>query len=327
LFDSIPELKQTIAILVIFLLCSFQLISQSKISTEEYIRTYKDVAIKKMKEYGIPASITLAQGILESGSGNSGLARKANNHFGIKCHKGWTGKTYHMDDDAKNECFRKYGNPADSYRDHSLFLTQRDRYAFLFDYDVTDYKSWARGLKKAGYATNPKYPQLLISLIERYDLAQYDTGKKKKTARAETPAEAEPVPVAAMSGSAFVENKLPVTTSPAGRSVYEINRAKFIVTKQGDTFFSIAEEFDIYSWQLYKYNDLDKGHVLQADELIYLEKKRKKAEKSHKNHVVEDGETLRTISNTYAVRMSSLRKLNSLQENTQPTTGMVLKLR
>ena len=167
----------------IFLICFIPfktVFAQDRISTEEYIETYKDVAIKKMKTFNIPASITLAQGILESGSGNSRLAMKANNHFGIKCHKNWTGKTFTLDDDVKNECFRKYKDPADSYRDHSEFLTQRGRYSFLFEYKITEYKSWANGLKKAGYATNPKYPQLLIRIIERYDLSQYYTGVKTK---------------------------------------------------------------------------------------------------------------------------------------------------
>ena len=150
--------------------------AQHKISVEDYILNYKDVAIDKMRVYGIPASITLAQGILESGSGNSELARKANNHFGIKCHKDWKGKTFHMDDDAKNECFRKYKSPDESYRDHSLFLTTRDRYADLFELDITDYRGWARGLKKAGYATNPKYPQLLIKIIEENRLYEFDIG-------------------------------------------------------------------------------------------------------------------------------------------------------
>ena len=154
-----------------------------RMTTEEYIAQYKDVAIKKMREYKIPASITLAQGILESGSGNSRLARKANNHFGIKCHKEWHGKKFYMDDDEKHECFRKYPKAADSYRDHSKFLTQRGRYTFLFQYDITDYKKWAYGLKKAGYATNPKYPRLLIKIIEKYHLDQCDKeelGKPKK---------------------------------------------------------------------------------------------------------------------------------------------------
>ena len=156
-------------------LCFFYIsILNAQNKSEIYIEKYKDIAIAEMNEYGIPASITLAQAILESGNGESRLAREGNNHFGIKCHNDWTGETIIEDDDEKGECFRKYKNADESFRDHSLFLTQRGRYTFLFDYDVSNYKKWARGLKKAGYATNPKYASLLIDLIKRYDLSKYD---------------------------------------------------------------------------------------------------------------------------------------------------------
>lgn len=152
----------------------FNLSAQNK--TEAYIEKYSSIAIAEMNMYNIPASITLAQGILESGNGESRLATEGKNHFGIKCHSNWSGKTIIEDDDEKGECFRKYSKVSDSYRDHSLFLTQRGRYSFLFEYDRTDYKKWAKGLKKAGYATNPKYANLLIDLIERYDLGRFDKG-------------------------------------------------------------------------------------------------------------------------------------------------------
>lgn len=147
--------------------------ARNKITTEEYIAMYKKIARKEMKKHGIPASITLAQGILESGSGNSELARKARNHFGIKCTADWNGKTYHVDDDKPNECFRRYKHVETSFHDHSEFL-KRKRYSSLFDLDRDDYEGWAKGLKKAGYATNPKYPQLLINLIEKHKLYKYD---------------------------------------------------------------------------------------------------------------------------------------------------------
>lgn len=321
-------LKYRISFLLTSLIVSGHAFTQNRISTEDYIDSYDEVAVKKMNEYGIPASITLAQGILESGSGNSGLAKKANNHFGIKCHKDWNGKTYHMDDDAKDECFRKYDDPADSYRDHSIFLTTRGRYTFLFDYDITDYKSWAKGLKKAGYATNPKYPELLINIIEKYDLGQYDNGKlrKKKKSKETTPAGGMAEAVV-FSGTAFVANMQPVTMSNAGRAVYEMNKARFIVIKSGDTFYSLANEFDIYSWQLFKYNDLDKDHVLKVDEIIYLEKKRKKADKQSPTHTFKAGESLRIVSIIYGVRVSNLRKMNGLSENPTISPGTVLKLR
>jgi len=202
-------------------------------TTEEYIEKYKDVAIKKMKEYHIPASITLAQGILESGSGNSRLARKANNHFGIKCHKDWNGKKFYMDDDERHECFRKYHNPAESYRDHSLFLTQKGRYAFLFDYDITDYKSWAYGLKKAGYATNPKYPKLLIGIIERYNLSQYDTGGKKGKKRKDKIENAD----GEIASTAFpdLSHLKPVSVSNSGRDIFEKTEWLLSLQKQVTT--------------------------------------------------------------------------------------------
>ena len=161
-------------LLILLLFSSFLAVAQSK--TENYISKYSSAAVAEMERYGIPASITLAQGILESGNGESRLAVKGKNHFGIKCHSNWNGKTIIEDDDEKGECFRKYSKVSDSYRDHSLFLTERGRYSFLFEYKKTDYKKWAKGLKKAGYATNPKYPKLLIDLIERYDLSRFDKG-------------------------------------------------------------------------------------------------------------------------------------------------------
>jgi hypothetical protein len=166
-------MKKWVFILLLF--SSFLVVAQNK--TERYIEKYQSVAIAEMDRYGIPASITLAQGILESGNGESRLATEGKNHFGIKCHENWNGKTIIEDDDEKGECFRKYSKAADSYRDHSLFLTERGRYSFLFEYQKTDYKAWAKGLKKAGYATNPKYPKLLIDLIEKYDLSRFDNGE------------------------------------------------------------------------------------------------------------------------------------------------------
>ena len=165
-------------LLILFLFYSLLAFSQSK--TESYILKYSGIAVAEMNRYSIPASITLAQAILESGNGESRLAVNGKNHFGIKCHSNWKGKTIIEDDDEKGECFRKYSKVADSYRDHSLFLTEGGRYSFLFDYKRSDYKKWAKGLKKAGYATNPKYPTLLINLIERYELYTYDKIKQSE---------------------------------------------------------------------------------------------------------------------------------------------------
>ena len=164
-----------LSVIFIFIIVS----SNAQDKTEKYIEKYSKVAVEEMKKYNIPASITLAQGILESGNGESRLAKEGNNHFGIKCHSNWNGKTIIEDDDEKGECFRKYDNAEDSYRDHSLFLTERGRYSFLFELNKKNYKAWAKGLKKAGYATNPKYPDLLIDLIERYDLSRFDKNYKE----------------------------------------------------------------------------------------------------------------------------------------------------
>lgn len=317
-------LKSRFIFLITGLLFTSILFGQVRITTEEYIETYKDVAIKKMKEFKIPASITLAQGILESGSGNSKLATKANNHFGIKCHKGWTGKTFTMDDDEKNECFRKYKHASDSYRDHSQFLTQRGRYTFLFDYEITDYKSWAKGLKKAGYATNPKYPELLIRLIERYDLAQYDTGIKSKKKKDKS---TEEVAETAVVASPLLSNNEVIYTSIDGRDVYENYGVRYVIGKPGDTFYALAEEFDIYSWQLFKYNDREKDHVIKSGEVVYLEKKKRKADKKYKTHVVKKGENLHYISDLYGVRIKSLVKMNKLEDANKIIVGQKLRLR
>jgi len=318
-------IKSTFTSVLLFscLICSTILLSQEKISTEEYIDLYKKIAIDKMKEYQIPASITLAQGILESGSGNSRLAQKANNHFGIKCHKDWTGKTFYMDDDAKDECFRKYNKVEDSYRDHSLFLTQRGRYSFLFEYDIKDYKKWAYGLKKAGYATNPKYPELLIRIIEKYNLNQYDSGKVGKK-RHHQKGEASGLSEIAPAVTAELVN---AGTSESGRQLFTSNGVKLIQAKEGDTYYTIASEFDIYSWQLFTYNDVDKKHTVEAGELIYLEKKKRKADKKYKVHIVRQGESMQMISQIYGIKLKRLYKMNNLPEGIQVVTGTKLKLR
>ncbi len=314
--------KKYFTLLLAVMLAVLSASAQKRMTTEEYIAKYKDVAIKKMKEYKIPASITLAQGVLESGSGNSRLARKANNHFGIKCHKDWHGKKFYMDDDEKHECFRKYPKAEDSYRDHSKFLTQRGRYSFLFQYDITDYKKWAYGLKKAGYATNPRYPALLIRIIEKYHLDQYDKealGKHKKPNKKVKKHKEGKIPVLAdfeVSG-----------TSPSGRKVLINNKKKLVVAREGDTYEKIADEFEIYTWQLYKYNEVDKKHKLVAGELVYLEKKHAKAAKPYKYHHVREGETLHDVAQLYGMRLKKLLKLNNLPEGISVPVGTELKVR
>ena len=202
----------------------------------EYIEIFGPVAQGEMETFRIPASITLAQGLLESGNGSGRLALEANNHFGIKCHTGWNGKRIYHDDDRKGECFRVYQNPISSYRDHSLFLTERRRYAFLFDFNPTDYKAWARGLKKAGYATDPKYPQKLISLIERYQLDRFDKQIKFKKRKKKTLSKA---PVSSISHTVAL----------------------------GDTLYSIARKYNVALEALIRLNTIENNTIYPGQKL------------------------------------------------------------
>lgn len=290
-------------------------------SRQDYIKEYKDIAIEKMNEFGIPASITLAQGILESGSGNSRLARRANNHFGIKCHKGWDGKTFRLDDDERRECFRKYKNPAESYRDHSYFLTTRGRYSDLFKLEVTDYKGWAKGLKKAGYATNPKYPQLLIKIIEQEKLYEFDKGRKIAKKTKDKPKGDKKRQVYTVGADQFEL----VKTGGNDRNVYSNNGVNFIIAEEGDEVHELAEEFEIYSWQIYKYNDLDKKDDLKPGQMIYLEKKKTKSKTAF--HMVKENESMYTISQQYAIRLKNLYKRNKMEPGTEPEKGQRILLR
>lgn len=287
--------------------------SEPRMSKIDYIETYKDQAIREMHASGVPASITLAQGMLESDYGNSPLAKYARNHFGIKCHKGWEGPTFIQDDDEANECFRKYFSVYDSYKDHSEFLRTRDRYAFLFDLKTTDYKGWARGLKKAGYATNPRYPELLIKIIEENELAQYDKSKKLPD---QVPVE-EVIPTKEM---ASAPNALAVRTIKVSD-----NNIKYVIASAGDTPNSIAERHSMGKWQIVQYNDLKKTSRLAPGEVIYLQPKRRNAKKSF--HTVQPGETLWHVSQKYGVKMKRLIKINDLTKEGVINSGQKLKLR
>lgn len=283
-------------------------------STEDYIEMWKITAIEQMNQFAIPASITLAQGILESGNGNSRLAKYANNHFGIKCHE-WDGATFYQDDDKKNECFRSYDNASQSYDDHSIFLTTRNRYSDLFKLKLTDYKGWAKGLKSAGYATNPKYANLLIDIIEKYNLHEYDLmpylpnnqKEEELVAVAEEPVNEvlSPEPTVAKEIE-LNESKHKVLTNKNG--------SRYIVVHKGDTFYRIAQEFNLGYWQLYKYNELGQRDVLQEGEVIYLDPKRGRAKRGYEVHVCEKDMTLREISQIEGVKLRKLKKFN-LSEN------------
>jgi LysM repeat protein len=291
---------------------------KARYSRAEYIAAWKDVAMRQMKEHGIPASITLAQAILESGDGNSRLARDANNHFGIKCHD-WKGKKVYHDDDARNECFRKYGNADESFADHSEFL-KRSRYAFLFDYEITDYKSWAKGLKQAGYATNPKYPELLIRLIEENNLTAYDMEAMGKMPKGTKGSKAVPK-TEKDSGDEIV------LTLGAGPPVYlSDNRIKYIISEEGHTPESLASKLDMAHWQLRRYNDFEKGQRIAEGTRVYLQPKRNSAAKA-RTHVVQEGESLWDISQKYGVKQKKLLKKSGFDANYQVRPGDTITLR
>lgn len=282
--------------------------AERRYSRQEYIERWKEEAIHQMNAYGIPASITLAQGILESADGNSPLAKYANNHFGIKCHD-WKGETFIQDDDRNNECFRKYDNAEESYTDHSLFLKNRDRYASLFDLSPTDYKGWAHGLKKAGYATNPQYAYLLIQVIEENNLSQYD----KEPLFAHKPLKPQAKPVT--TEVSFKKHEVKVHD----------NNIRFIIAKNGDTPFKIAKEFEMGLWQIYKYNDLNKNDKIKEGDVVYLQPKRSKAK--FEFHMTESGDTMKKISQLYGVKLKKLYKRNGIKYSEEPKTGTIIYLR
>ncbi|UBM63285.1 glucosaminidase domain-containing protein [Candidatus Sulfidibacterium hydrothermale] len=319
--------KKTYFIRALVILFSFLFLSPAyaqhrKMTTKEYIKKYKDIAIKDMKTYKIPASITLAQGILESGSGNSILARKANNHFGIKCHNGWKGPTIHVADDTKHDCFRKYKSAEASYRDHSKFLRKGSRYAFLFKYPITDYRSWAYGLKRAGYATNPRYPELLIHYIQKYHLYKYDKeGLKRKHHHRHSKRKA--LRYATPQIASFPK----IGTSQFGRPILENNNRRVIVVKRGDTFKKIASEFEIRLHRLLSYNDLKKSDIIHPGELLYLQKKASRAQKGYKYHIVKEGESLWGISQLYGIRLNKLLDMNNFPHHYQAAAGTRIRVR
>lgn len=262
-----------------------------------YVERYKAMAIDQMKRYRIPASITLAQGLLESGAGRSTLATEANNHFGVKCGGRWSGPYVVRDDDARGEHFRKYRNAKDSYEDHSKFLLQR-RYASLFTLSLTDYKGWARGLKRCGYATNPVYAESLISIIERYQLFQYDRPGHRLSFKDRT-------------------------------DVLRRNDNYYIVVREGQTLTQIAKQWGVKRKKLLKYNELPKGYEVGAGDIIYFEKKQSKAEKKYKGkyHVLRRGESLYDVAQLYGVRLKSLYKAADLRADYVPREGDRLRIR
>ena len=266
-----------------------------ELTRKEYIKKYAPLAVKQMQLHQIPASITIAQGILESGNGNSRLAVKANNHFGIKCH-GWEGKKIYADDDKKNECFRNYNNALESFRDHSLFLKKYDRYSFLFDFKINDYKSWAKGLKKAGYATNEKYPEKLIKIIEENFLYKYDSQYDKDH---------------------FIALK---------RSIYmHFNKIKYVLAENRETYGQIAQELNLKLVRLQKYNDSENTKYLEEGSIVFIQPKKSRCKA--RLHISKNNETLYEISQKYGVKLKKILLRNPNLTNEKLKKGIKVILR
>ena len=317
-------MKRLTFIILLFLLCGYAYTQQKRLSRAEYISQFSEWAVREMKQTGIPASITLAQGCLESDDGNSTLAREANNHFGIKCHSDWIGKKMYQDDDEKGECFRKYPNAKESFKDHSEFLAKAKRYSALFQLDPYDYKAWARGLKDAGYATNPKYPEYLIKIIEDNKLYEYDKGIKVHHIDADSSNVRKPHEKKNRQSLSDPDN---FNISLGGYDVKLNNRVKYILVKSGDTPDKLACSLDMFAWEILRYNDLTKDSLLQDKQVIYIQPKRNKAEFGKDTHTVKEGETLYSISHLYAVKMNKLIRKNNLTPDYKVKVGEILYLR
>lgn len=315
-FSIFASVKR-ICILILSLLA---LTSATPQAYEKYIQKYAPTAVSEMKRTGVPASITLAQGLVESAAGLSTLASKSNNHFGIKCHSDWKGKKTYQDDDKAHECFRVYSNATASFKDHSDFLRYQDRYKSLFELDPTDYKGWARGLKKAGYATDPKYADKLIKVIEDYGLYRYDTDQA--AAVPESPLEIEhPVEVSKASAREEIRFSL-------ARDVYEINGVSCIYAVDGDTYESLAKSNGLFLSEILRFNDLRSSQPITPGETVYLQPKKGKAARGLTKYIAGDGgESLRDIAQRFGVRLSALCRMNGLGRDAVPLEGDTIYLR
>lgn len=306
-------MKKSLTLLLLVFVCAIAVSDTTKEMAGSYIARYSSIAVEEMHRSGIPASITLAQGLLESGYGRSRLATEANNHFGIKCHKDWKGESVREDDDRKGECFRKYPSAEDSYRDHSDFLRFKSRYAPLFQFDIRDYKSWAAGLKSAGYATDPAYPSKLIKIIEDYNLSRFDV--ISDSLQADTPA-LPPTPEELAAPERVRDaKKAGKYTVSLEREVMKLNGTPFIYARSGETYRSISLSYGLFPKELAFFNDSTSPEkVLNAGEIVFLQRKASKAVRGLDKHIASEGETLWSISQKYAVRLKSLMKYNDIPE-------------
>ncbi|HHV84719.1 MAG TPA: LysM peptidoglycan-binding domain-containing protein [Petrimonas sp.] len=298
-----------ISVLSLFLVCLFVpnlVLGQSRLRIyEEYIDKYSDIAVRHMNDYNIPASVTLAQGLLESGAGMSDLARQSNNHFGIKCHRDWRGESVYAADDTPNDCFRKYRKVEDSFEDHAQFLTSGGRYRELFDLSITDYKGWARGLQKTGYATDRAYANKLIKLIEDYELYRFDNKNYRKG----------------------VTRKQEVARTTWTHQPYKTHGLVYVIAVNGDSFAGIANEFGFKEKDLLKFNEVPEGFPLSEGDIVYFQKKKSRADKPYFEHVVQIGESMYSISQKYGIQLRNLYRLNKKSYEYVPEEGDVLRLR
>lgn len=290
---------------------------QNQTAREEYIKKYYLLAISEMERSGIPASITLAQGCWESQNGNSILATEGNNHFGIKCKSDWKGKRIFHDDDAKGECFRKYAHAEASYIDHSNFLMNSSRYAFLFKLDPKDYVGWAKGLKQAGYATDATYAERLIKIIEDFKLYVYDEYGANRQIAAVVKDQEKPKHEKASINKAITKSS---------RRIEMRNGLRTIVVAEGDTYDSLTKRYKLKDWELYTYNDFAKGRQPRPNEILYIQKKYRKANSQHKQHITDNGDTMHFIAQMYGIRLKPLLKRNRMKMGDEPAAGQIVYL-
>lgn len=318
---------------IVFTLLAISVVAvyaQTRQTREEYIEKYKSIAVAHMEKYGIPASITMAQGILESDAGNSALSLSSNNHFGIKCKKSWTGRKVYYDDDAKGECFRAYPSVEASYEDHALFLDSSPRYDSLFSYPSNDYRSWARGLKAAGYATAPDYAERLVAIIEKYKLyildqadgsAIYSSGKHARQ-------NAEWFAQQSSSPNQQMEDPFNVTINAhKGYSIYRVNHTCYVLAKEGDTYESLSKIFAISESNLRKFNDVNRRAVLTKGSIVFIERKKGAWLSQQLLHTASHGQTLHSISQSYGIRLRRLARLNRTRPSRPLEVDQTIRLR